>query len=206
MSARDSANSLKAQIAEALLSDLSEEQIDQFNAYLELLFKWNARTNLTALDSRDEIISRHFVECIACAQMLSVDVRSLLDLGSGAGFPGVPISICRPELDVTLAESQNKKAAFLNEVVRQLELKVRVFSGRAETITASFDCVCLRAVDRMEQAIKTGVGLLNHQGLLLVMTTLQSEDAIRFIPGVAWNRAVQLPGSTQRIALLGNRL
>src|SRR6185369_12464 len=118
----------------------------RFGTYLELILRWNARTNLTAVRDPEGIIQRHFLESIACARMLPVGIATLLDFGSGAGLPGIPIALCRPEIAVTLAESQGKKAAFLREAVRGLELNPAVFAGRAESLPTQFDCVTLRAV------------------------------------------------------------
>ena len=101
---------------------------DQLAAYLALLLKWNSKLNLTAVREPAEIVRRHLVECIQCAQALP-EVRTLLDFGSGAGLPGVPIAIVRPEIRVTLGESQGKKSAFLREVVRTLGLNAEVFDS-----------------------------------------------------------------------------
>lgn len=196
---------LNSLLAVAGLPLLTEDQQNRFDEYLELILKWNAHTNLTSVRERHEILSRHFVECIACAQILPTSLGSLLDLGSGAGFPGIPISICRPELSVTLAESQNKKAAFLNEVVRVLKLNSLVFAGRAEAIQTSFDCVTLRAVDQMKKAIETGLSLLDPGGMLVVMTTDLKEPEVRATASVFSFKTVRLPGSAQRVVLWGNR-
>src|SRR5207342_666778 len=104
----------------------------QFQAYLELLLRWNARLNLTAIRDQEGILSRHFVESIACARAVPEEVATLLDFGSGAGFPGIPIALCRPEIVVTLAESKAKKAAFLQEALRTLALRANVRAKRAE--------------------------------------------------------------------------
>ena len=88
-------------------------------------------------------LSRHFVESIACARALPEGISTLLDFGSGGGFPGIPIALCRPEIAVTLAESQGKKAAFLQEAVRVLGSQAKVHAGRAELLTTQFDCVTL---------------------------------------------------------------
>jgi 16S rRNA (guanine527-N7)-methyltransferase len=93
----------------------------QLSAYLDLLLKWNARTNLTAIRDPEEIVRRHFGESLFAGVHLAAKLSSeatLLDLGSGAGFPGLPIQLLLPGLQVTLAESQNKKATFLREAVR----------------------------------------------------------------------------------------
>lgn len=206
MDERDSGdlNGLRNKLEQAGLPTLSPEQLRQFNQYLQLLLKWNARTNLTSVRNPEDIVSRHFIECIACAQMLPIGSGSLLDLGSGAGFPGIPIAICRPTLGVTLAESQNKKAAFLNEAVRALGINAQVFSGRAESLKSLFDCVALRAVDRMFGQIPIATALLRPQGFLVLMITRDQEDEIRRFDHIAWQRAGNLPGSLQRLVLVGS--
>ena len=106
----------------------------RFEEYLFLLLRWNARVNLTAIRDEEGILRRHFVESIVCARALPAGITSLLDFGSGAGFPGIPIALCCPEIAVTLAESQGKKAAFLSEAVRVLGISAKVHSGRAEVL------------------------------------------------------------------------
>src|SRR5580698_9800537 len=98
----------------------------KLSTYLDLLLKWNTRTNLTAIRDPEEIVCRHFGESLFAAQHLDPAATTLLDFGSGAGFPGLPIALLRPEIQVTLAESQNKKATFLREVVRSLKRPTEV--------------------------------------------------------------------------------
>ena len=105
----------------------------QLSAYLDLLVKWNHRTNLTSIRDPEEIVRRHFGESLFVARHLP-ECETLLDLGSGAGFPGLPIQLVRPELRVTLAESQHKKASFLREAVRTLGLATEVWGARAEKL------------------------------------------------------------------------
>jgi 16S rRNA (guanine527-N7)-methyltransferase len=126
----------------------------QLSTYLDLLLKWNARTNLTAIREPEEIVCRHFGESLFAGRHLGSST-TLLDFGSGAGFPGLPIALLRPEVRVTLAESQNKKATFLREAIRTLGLQVEVWPSRVETMPESrtFDAVTLRAVDNMANAI-----------------------------------------------------
>ena len=189
------------------MDELSEEQVAKFETYLDLILKWNGRMNLTAVQDRMGILTRHFVECIACARALPDGIRAVLDFGSGAGFPGVPIAICRPEITVTLAESQAKKAGFLSEVVRVLNLKSRVFTGRAETINATFDCVTLRAVDRMKEAVWLASKLIAANGWLVIMSTVGTyKELVESTGGVfRWSSPSILPGSDQRIVSLGYR-
>src|SRR5664279_1000348 len=154
-------------LAEAGLEPVSAEQDAKFSSYLELLQRWNAKLNLTAIRSPEEILRRQFVECIFCGRNLPGGIASLLDFGSGAGFPGIPIALCRPEIAVTLAESQAKKASFLREAVGVLGLSSEVYGGRAEALTAKFDAVTLRAVDKMAVAVPAAIGRLKVGGCLL---------------------------------------
>jgi 16S rRNA (guanine527-N7)-methyltransferase len=126
----------------------------QLASYLDLLQKWNAKLNLTAIRTPEEIVRRHFGESLFAGSNLG-QCETLLDFGSGAGFPGLPIQLLRPDVAVTLAESQGKKAAFLREVVRTLGLTTEVYAGRVETMAPrkQFHTVALRAVDNMEAAV-----------------------------------------------------
>jgi 16S rRNA (guanine527-N7)-methyltransferase len=144
----------------------------QLSDYLDLLLKWNARTNLTAIRDPEEIVRRHFGESLFAAQHLHPAATTLLDLGSGAGFPGLPIALLRPEIAVTLAESQNKKATFLREAVRTLGLKTEIWPARAETMPESrqFHTVTLRAVDNMAAAIAAAAIRAAHELLFLTST------------------------------------
>ena len=164
--------------------------------------------NLTAVRDEDGILSRHFVESIVCARALPTGSESLLDFGSGGGFPGVPIALCRPEIAITLAESQGKKAAFLREAVRTLGLSAVVQSGRAETLLTPFDCVTLRAVDRMGDAVQAALRLVAPGGLLVVMTTGAEWERLKLALGsrLQWMESQELPGSTQRVVALGRVL
>jgi 16S rRNA (guanine527-N7)-methyltransferase len=132
-----------------------ESLLEKLSLYLELLLKWNARTNLTAIRTPAEIVTRHFGESLYTAQLLK-KTGTLLDYGSGAGFPGLPIALLRPEIKVTLAESQNKKVSFLREAVRTLDIPVEIWPKRVEEMPPAqrYDVVTLRAVDAMLPAIQ----------------------------------------------------
>ncbi len=201
-------------LAAAGLSSLQVEQNKQFIDYLSLLVRWNARTNLTAVRETEAILQRHFVESIACAQALPAGIATLLDYGSGAGFPGIPIAVCRPEIAVTLAESQNKKAAFLQEAIRVTGLIARVHPGRAEALIIQFDSITLRAVDHMDRAVQSAARLVAPGGWLAPLTTraeipkikasVESESVTG--PHFTWSEPIPLPGSDQRILALAHRL
>jgi 16S rRNA (guanine527-N7)-methyltransferase len=200
-----SLNGLNRLLADAGLEQLDAETAGKFQIYLDLLMRWNERINLTAIRNADGILSRHFVESIVCARVLPFEIKTLLDFGSGAGFPGVPIAICRPEIAVTLAESQLKKSAFLREVLRSTGVEGRVFTGRAERIDETFACVTLRAVDRMESAIRCAARMVPVGGFLVLMVTRRESLAYQAAAGdvFAWSAPTQIPLSNDRVLLIG---
>jgi 16S rRNA (guanine527-N7)-methyltransferase len=176
-----------AQIAgllEPYFPEASELLLAQLSDYLDLLIKWNARTNLSAIRTPAEIVQRHFGESLFAAHHLPPG-ETLLDLGSGAGFPGLPIALAHPRLRVTLAESQNKRASFLREVVRTLSLPVEVWAARAETFPATrrYDIVTLRAVDQPDLALTTARSLLAPAGTIVHLTSAPSSPEVIPIPG-----------------------
>ena len=171
-------STLNSLLAEAGSAPLNDEELARFDTCLALLLRWNARTNLTAIREPMVILRRHFLESILAARALPTGIYTLLDFGSGAGFPGLPIAICRPDLAVTLAESQHKKAAYLREAVRTHGLSVAVHADRAQSLTCRFDCVTLRAVDRMAEAISAAARLVAPGGWLAILTTTQASHAV----------------------------
>ena len=195
-----------------LLTEADQQPLDsvlagRFESYLSLLLRWNARVNLTGIRDEDGILSRHFVESIACARALPAGIATLLDFGSGAGFPGIPISLCRPEICVTLAESQGKKAAFLQEAVRVLALSAKVHSGRAEALRAAFDCVTLRAVDKMQLAVQAAAQLVRPGGWLALMTTGAEVVGLQAVAGAtySWSKVVPMADGGDRVLALGEQ-
>jgi 16S rRNA (guanine527-N7)-methyltransferase len=179
---------------------LPEGALGQFGAYLDLLLHWNARTNLTAIREPEAIVARHFGESVFVARQLAGLVPvdgTLLDFGSGAGFPGLPIQIVMPALHVTLAESQGKKAAFLREAGRALALNAEVWAKRVEDMppARTFDVVALRAVDRMEDALRAARIRVRAGGILAVL---------RGVEGAAddGTRLLSVPGGTQSVLAL----
>lgn len=198
---------LNALLAESGLKPLDAAQTGQFENYLSLLLRWNAHVNLTAIRDEDGILRRHFVESIACARALPAGIDTLLDFGSGAGFPGIPIALCRPEIAVTLAESQGKKAAFLSEAVRVLGVGTKVYSGRAETQGSRFDCVTLRAVDKMERAVEAAGRLVRPGGWMALMTTEAELEKLHSASGAefSWSSVIPQPGGDGQLIALGVR-
>src|ERR1700733_7065627 len=162
------------------LTEFQPNLLAQLSSYLDLLLKWNARTNLTAIREPEEIVRRHFGESLFTGRHLP-EAGTLLDFGSGAGFPGLPIQLLLPNLKVTLAESQNKKASFLREAVRTLGLSTEVWAARGETMPEErvFDIVTLRAVDNMQAALLAATPRVRPGGILAVLGSEQSE-----VPGI----------------------
>lgn len=198
---------LNALLAKADQEPLSPGQAVRFVELLSLILRWGVRVNLTSIRDQEGVLTRHFVESIACARALPAGITTLLDFGSGAGFPGIPIAICRPEIAVTLAESQDKKAAFLQEAVRVLGVAAKVHAGRAETRRAVFDCVTLRAVDKMPQAVSAAAQLVRAGGWLALMTTGKELSTLKAAAGAefSWAEPQLLPDSEDRVLALGVR-
>lgn len=176
------------------MAEVDNPLADQLLVYLNLLLRWNERTNLTAIRDPEQIVVRHFGESLYAAQRLSEEGGTLLDFGSGAGFPGLPIALARPDWKVTLAEAQGKKAAFLHEAVRALSVFAQVWSQRVELMpsTMRFDAVCMRAVDETGDAIKVARARIRRGGWLLHLTS--SEGVL--------DKEHLLPGSDRRVLLM----
>ena len=198
---------LNALLAVSGQSPLDSDQASHFDTLYSLFLRWSARINLSAIRDEDGILSRHFVESIACARALPAGISTLLDFGSGAGFPGIPIALCRPEIAVTLAESQGKKAAFLREALRVLGISATVHSGRAEDLRDVFDCVTLRAVDKMDRAVQSAVHLVRPGGWLALMTTTAALPALEesVAAEFSWTTTPLFPGNDDRLLVLGKR-
>jgi 16S rRNA (guanine527-N7)-methyltransferase len=162
---------------------------------------------LSSIRNEEGILSLHFIESIAVARALQRGIATLLDFGSGAGLPGIPIAICRPEIAVTLAESQGKKAAFLQEAIRVLGISAKVHTGRAEALRTEFDCVVLRAVDKMPKAVAAAVKLVAPGGWLALMTTGAELEKPKASTGPEFSRPqlLRLPDSSDRLLALAAR-
>ena len=183
---------LQELLADTIAQPLSPRQVEQLLAYLDLLLKWNAKMNLTAIREPEQIVRRHFGESLALAEVVDelAGIESVADLGSGAGFPGLPLAIYCPEIKVTLVESQNKKATFLKEAARALELEnVSVLNQRAEEIALKFDLVTMRAVERFTQALMVGSLMLKPGGWLALLVSAQQVGEIKMVLAhrkIAW--------------------
>ncbi len=225
-------------------ASLTDAQLEQVSAYLDLLLRWNARINLTAVRDAESIVTRHFGESFFAARQLvrmpeagrrrqslprdrrgesgvgacpepvegsqesgasaTADGR-VIDLGSGAGFPGLPLKIFAPPIALTLIESSQKKTAFLKEVVRTLSLTdVNVFGGRAENFPSTADLVTLRAVERYERVLETAARLVAPGGrLALLIGAPQAAHTPQLLPNLSWQTPIVVPQSAARVVLIG---
>jgi 16S rRNA (guanine(527)-N(7))-methyltransferase GidB len=187
----------------------NDRQVKQIQQYTEILLVWNEKVNLTAIRDPFEILYRHFCESMYGSQFLPVEKCRLADVGSGGGFPGLPLKMMRPDLEVFLIESNVKKATFLAEVVRELGLTdTRVLVSRFEELgeeVAPLDFVCSRALGNFSQFLDwAGSPVVSAQKVLLWLGGRDREE-VQAIRGWTWEAPTPMPHSLQRILLRGTR-
>jgi len=198
-----------------LLVPLSQGQLEQLSVYLELLLRWNRRFNLTAVRDPETVVTRHFGESLfAAAHLLGGEAAAggQIDVGSGAGFPGLVMSIYSPTLPLTVVEAQLKKATFLREVVRTLGLpQVTVRAERAEQCPVRAPLVTLRAVEQFERIVPVAASLLSPGAapaaaprLALLIGLSQAAEAARLLPRFSWQEPTPIPRSSARVLLVGS--
>ena len=209
-----------ARIADLLQPFLSAppELIGQLRTYLDLLLRWNARMNLTAVRDPDQIVTRHFGESLFAARLLhesgafisqSDKPKIVIDIGSGAGFPGIPIKLYAPAIQLTLLESQNKKATFLREAVRVLGLEdVEVACVRAESWKQPADVVTLRAVEKFAEVLPIAKGLVAKAGRLCLLIGSGQSVQLQAAAETGWRftEEIPIPCSDQRVVVVGEKI
>ncbi|MGC2184133.1 MAG: 16S rRNA (guanine(527)-N(7))-methyltransferase RsmG [Terriglobales bacterium] len=194
---------------------LSPLQLRHISMYIDLLLRWNARINLTAVREPERIVTRHFGESIFVARQLfspaEVGVGTgphVIDVGSGAGFPGLPIKIWAPDIHLILIESSQKKATFLREVVRRLGLSnVDVFAGRVEAFPGpKGDVVTFRAVERFVSILQIAARLLADGGCLAILLGGSQLSGVQaLLPSLKWEEPAKLPLSSNRAVIIGRK-
>ncbi len=222
---------------------LSAAQLQNISIYIDLLLRWNSRVNLTSVRQPEEIVTRHFGESLFVARHLfpipvrvapglrpgddefgltepgppeqTLSKHHTIDVGSGAGFPGLPIRIWATHIHLTLIESNHKKATFLREVVRALTFtNVDVFTGRAERFQESaqaknkregfINVVTLRAVEHFESILPAAAGLVGPSGRLAILIgQAQLNRAQQLVPHLQWDTPARLPLSSSRFLIIG---
>jgi 16S rRNA (guanine527-N7)-methyltransferase len=204
------------------IEPLTATQLDQVATYLDLLLRWNARMNLTAIRDPEQIVTRHFGESFFLARTLteqgffqfpnSESTKSpiAVDVGSGAGFPGIPLKIARPEVTLMLVESQQRKAVFLREVLRAIRLDAEVNNVRAEDVARTqphfADLVTFRAVEKFESILPVAAQLVRSGGYLaLLIGSEQALTAQNLLKNWQFRPVFSIPGSQNRIIQLANQ-
>ena len=154
---------------------LSDTQIEQFQLYRAELLDWNTRMNLTAITDPEEVLVKHFLDSLTLLAVIDKPRLRLLDIGTGAGFPGLPLKIVRPQWSVTLLEATGKKVTFLNHVIKALQLEdVVAMHGRAEEFAhkpayrAAFDVVTARAVAAIPTLLEYAAPYVRVGGLIIL--------------------------------------
>jgi 16S rRNA (guanine527-N7)-methyltransferase len=175
---------------------LSAEQEAALEAHLDLLMRWNQKLNLTAIRNREEAIERHYLESLFLGAHLPPGELRIADVGSGAGFPGFPVAILRPDCQVTLIESHQRKAVFLREASRSVP-NVRVLAMRGQDVKDEFDWVISRAVS-YEDLVPILKKLAPNTDLLTGAEV--PPDGLGYI----WESAIALPWGTQRFLRIGH--
>ena len=171
----------------------SDQQVIQLSRHYSLLRQWNQRVNLTAIREPRKIVERHFGESLFLAAKLP-EAKTVVDVGSGAGFPGLPLAVARPEIALTLVESIAKKAVFLKEAARELG-NVRVLRARAEDVEERFDWAVCRAVSPVD-VLPVLRNLAENVALMV------SEEAALGL-GEGWEPPISLPWGDQRVLVMG---
>jgi 16S rRNA (guanine527-N7)-methyltransferase len=207
---------------------LTSTQLSDISTYVDILLRWNTRINLTAVRDPEEIVTRHFGESLFAAAHLFPSTSSALavavppcppvspvvnalkvaDLGSGAGFPGIPIKLWAPDVSLTLIESNHKKATFLREVVRALTLtEVDIQNVRAETLPArTYDVVTLRAVERFEAILPVAASLVADDGrLALLIGAAQLAQLPTTLPLLNISAPLPVPSSSSRVLAVARK-
>jgi len=188
---------------------VSNQQVQQIQQYMTVLLAWNEKINLTAIRDPLEILYRHFCESMWAATAVPVENGRLADVGSGGGFPGLPLKIIRPDLQVFLIESNIKKATFLAEVIRELGLAdARVLVSRYEELTeevAPLDIICSRALGDFQPFLEWAASGRVAASQVVLWIGARDLDEITKIATWSWREPLPVPNSLRRLLLVGTK-
>ena len=165
--------------------EISDKQIEKFFDYMNLLLEWNEKINLTAITEPEDIILKHFVDCATILKFIK-DEDKIIDIGTGAGFPGIPLKILNEKLDITLMDSLNKRINFLNEIINKLDLKnIVAIHARAEELARNkgyrekFDIATSRAVANLSTLSEYMLPFVKKNGMVISMKGSNIEEEVK---------------------------
>lgn len=165
--------------------EISDKQIEKFFDYMNLLLEWNEKINLTAITEPEDIILKHFVDCATILKYIK-DEDKIIDIGTGAGFPGIPLKILNEKLDITLMDSLNKRINFLNEIINKLDLKnIVAIHARAEELARNkeyrekFDIATSRAVANLSTLSEYMLPFIKKDGMVISMKGSNIEEEVK---------------------------
>ena len=188
---------------------ICDDQVLQIQQYMEILLTWNEKVNLTAIRDPLEILYRHFCESMYAAEAIPLKNGRLADVGSGGGFPGLPLKILRPDLQVFLVESNIKKATFLAEVIRELELtSAQVLARRYEELgeeVAPLDYVCSRALGEYPVFLDWARSQQIAAKQVILWIGSRDLEEIQKIRTWDWSEPIEVPHSLRRLLLVGTK-
>lgn len=195
---------------------LTEKDLLDISMYIDILQRWNARINLTAIRNEEEIVTRHFGESFFAAAHLfpageteaqaKGAAPTVADVGSGPGFPGLPIKLWAHHIALTMIESNHKKATFLREVTRALKLTdVDIQNIRAEKMRTRFDFVVLRAVEQFKNILPVAANLVAPSGCLALLVSNSQVEEVISVADMNWQQPLAIPESKSRVLFVGNR-
>ena len=188
---------------------VSDSLCEQIRVYIELLLRWNRRISLTAIESPEEIVRTHFAECLLATKAAPNLHGRLADVGTGAGFPGLPLRMYIPDLQLTLIEPNAKKCAFLAEVIRALDLKaVEIIQRRYEDVRTPdppFDIVTARALGQFQEFADWAESVLAPNGRVMVWTGPDGKSELERKKSWNWHLPYVIPGSKHRLIVVGSR-
>lgn len=211
-----------ASLLRPYIENLTARQLGQISTYIEILERWNAKMNLTAIREPEQIVKRHFGESLFLARTLSEAGHfglaehqgdrstTVVDVGSGAGFPGIPLKIACPSITLVLIEAQQRKAVFLKEVLRGLDLDAGVKNVRAEEFArsngGSADIVTLRAVEKFDVIVPFAARIVKPKGkIALLIGEMQVAGAANVLLNWRFEPLLSVPDSENRVILLANQ-
>lgn len=163
---------------------LSDDAVsDKFLIYLKELKKWNKTYNLTSIEDEKEIIVKHFLDSLLYLSFITEKSLNIADIGSGAGFPGMPIAIVREDLKISLIEPSWKKCVFLKNIKTKLELpNIEIYQAKAKEVEGKFDIVVSRALWSMKELIENCKHLLEENGFFLISKSLKLQEELKELP------------------------